>query len=102
MSWRAGVLAIFLTAAACGGSSQANEPKNAKEKQLAEAKKNGELDDGDKKWGKWRYRGDRGDCFYSLNGKCFKTEVAACKAAACKAGKKCKSVGGGPATVSCK
>jgi hypothetical protein len=35
-----------------------------------------------------------------LGRKCFKTEKAACTAAACKA-TKCEVVGGGPATVSC-
>lgn len=90
---------------ACGGNaSSADEPQTAREKQLLEAKKSGELDkDKDKKWGTWRYSGDRNDCFYVVGRKCFKTEPAACKSLACdKKKKKCTVVGGGPATVSCK
>lgn len=80
-----------------------NEPKNAKEKQALEAKESGEADKGDaQKWGKWRYTGDRNDCFYVVGKRCFKTENAACQAARCKSPKKCDTVGGGPATVSCK
>jgi hypothetical protein len=97
-------LCLVVTLFACGGSSQnANEPQTAKEKQLAEAKKNGELDKKDKKWGTWRYGGERDDCFYVVGRKCFKTEAAACKSAGCGKGAKgkCSVVGGGPATVSC-
>ena len=89
----------------CGASDRKSvepgEPQTAKEKQYAEAKKSGDLDDGDSKWGKWRYTGDRKDCFFVSGRKCFKTENAACKASACKGGSKCKSTGAGPATVSC-
>jgi hypothetical protein len=96
---------LVFVAVACGSNTPktTNEPQTAKEKQLQEAKASGELSGGDaKKWGTWRYSGDRNDCFFVLGRKCFKTEAAACKAAACKAKKKCDVVGGGPATVSCK
>ncbi|HEU0033289.1 MAG TPA: hypothetical protein VFQ53_21800 [Kofleriaceae bacterium] len=89
----------------CGGSSKkpkSDEPTTAKEKQLREAKANGELDEGGKSWGAWRYSGDRADCFFVVGRRCFKTENAACQAAHCKSPKKCDTVGGGPATVSCK
>jgi hypothetical protein len=94
-----------IVAVACGSNTAktTNEPQTAKEKQLQEAKASGELSGGDaKKWGTWRYSGDRNDCFFVVGRKCFKTEAAACKTVACKAPKKCNSVGGGPATVSCK
>lgn len=90
---------------ACGGAAKtADEPQTAREKQLLEAKKNGELDDNKgKQWGTWRYSGDRGDCFYVVGRKCFKTKKAACGSLSCdKKKKKCDVVGGGPATVSCK
>lgn len=89
---------------ACGPSTtkvEPGEPQTAREKQYAEAKKSGELDDGDAKWGKWRYTGDRKDCFFVAGRKCFKTSNAACQASKCKAPAKCKTTGAGPATVSC-
>jgi len=85
-----------------GGRASANEPQTAKEKQLQEAKASGEIDGtAQTGWGKWRYTGDRNNCFYVAANKCFKTEVAACQTMKCKAGQKCKSAGAGPATVSC-
>ncbi len=95
---------LLATVIGCGGSSKtsANEPKNAKEKQIADAKASGELDGTNKKWGTWRYSGERDDCFYVVGRRCFKSKANACKAVGCKAGKKCNVVGGGPATVSCK
>jgi hypothetical protein len=89
--------------AACGAAPAASdEPTTAREKQQREARANGEDDGSQKNWGKWRYRGERGDCFYAVAGRCFKTERAACKAASCKRGQRCTRVGGGPVTVGCK
>lgn len=108
------VLALFLgLGAGCGGGgggggkssgpSSGKEPTNAREKQLQEAKASGELDEGggQTSWGKWRYTGDRNNCYFAVGRKCFKTEVAACQALRCKGGQKCKSSGAGPATVAC-
>ena len=105
MSLRTIWLAVALMA--CGGPTRGKvepgEPQTAREKQYAEAKKAGELDDGNaSKWGKWRYTGDRKDCFFVAGRRCFKTEKAACRATKCKAPAKCESVGAGPATVSCR
>lgn len=100
----AAVLA-FAFASACGSNQtkvEPGEPQTARDKQYAEAKASGELDDGDAKWGKWRYSGDRKDCFYVLGRRCFKTEKAACKVARCKAPATCKVSGAGPATVECR
>jgi len=96
------VLALRL-AAACGGSAnEADEPQTAKEKQYAEAKKKGELDEPKHKSAStWRYSGDRKDCRYVIGRKCFKDQKTACGAAAC-GGAKCEVVGAGPASVSCK
>src|SRR5262245_43328929 len=97
---------VAMLASACGGetngSAGANEPQTAREKQLRDAKAAGELDAGDTKWGKWRYTGDRRDCFFVVGNRCVKTEAAACQAVRCKAPAKCKVVGGGPARAICK
>jgi hypothetical protein len=103
------VLALILgIAAGCGGDgggggpASAKEPTNAREKQLEEAKASGEAEgSGQSSWGKWRYTGDRSNCYYVAGKKCFKTEVAACQTMKCKAGEKCKASGAGPATVAC-
>jgi hypothetical protein len=90
----------------CGGGERERkaapgEPQTAREKQYAEAAKAGEIDSANPKWGKWRYTGDRKDCFFVAGRKCFKTAAAACQAARCKAPAKCATVGAGPATVRC-
>jgi hypothetical protein len=98
---------LLVLAVACGGTGKGaklapGEPRNAKEKQLQEAKKSGELDDANPtKFRKWRYEGERKDCRFVLGKKCFKTENAACQAARCKLPQRCKSIGGGPATMTC-
>lgn len=89
----------------CGSpqsESSRGEPRTARDKQRREAKAHGELDKEPKKWGGWRYQGDRDDCFYVVGRQCFKAKPAACQAARCKAPKTCDVTGGGPATVSCK
>lgn len=96
-------LCFVLACISCGApQSDPNEPQTAKEKQLQEARANGELDKSGGKWGGWRYQGDRKDCFFVVGRRCFKTENAACQAAHCRSPKKCEAVGGGPATLSCK
>ena len=102
----------LVLAAACGSTpppaperknAQGKEPTTAKEKQLLEAKAAGELDDGDAKSGKWRYQGERTSCFYLLEGRCFKTQKAACAKAKCKAPQTCSGDDdGSPITVACK
>jgi hypothetical protein len=102
MSLRLAPIAVVLAlAAGCGGgASEADEPQTAREKQYAEAKKNGELDDtGPSKKGGWRFKGDRKDCRYLVGSKCFKSQANACKAAGCG---HCAFTGAGPATVSCR
>ena len=90
-----------LLAVGCGGEPpRADEPKTAREKQRREAAAHGEADAGSGKWGGWRYTGERNECFFVVGLRCFKTEAAACAAAACGK-RKCEVTGGGPATVSC-
>ena len=109
MSLRPGpfVLVIWLLAlggalGGCGASqSDKAEPQTAREKQLEDATAKGEVDKPGTKWGGWRYQGDRKDCFYVVGRKCFKTQKAACSTACGKSAAACKTVGGGPATVSC-
>jgi hypothetical protein len=107
MSSRA-LFLVAVTLAACADSSDApakkghHEPRTAKEKQRAEAMKakDDEQPDG-RKWGGWRYQGERDDCFFVIGRRCFKTQDAACAALKCKSGSKCEITGGGPATASC-
>jgi hypothetical protein len=94
--------------AACGssrptgpGSRQSGEPQTAKEKQLREAKAAGEVDGPSPKWGKWRYSGDRDNCYFVVGKKCYRTQATACQAVKCKAPESCKARGAGPATVAC-
>ncbi len=104
MSLRTLSLVFVAFALGCGGASkESDEPQTAKEKQLQEARAKGEDDGGKaKSWGKWRYKGDRDQCFFIVGSKCFKTENAACQAAHCKKPQKCHSAGAAPATVTCK
>lgn len=100
---------IFGIAAGCGGGgggkakrSSSKGPKNAKEKQLLEAKASGDVDaTGQPSWGKWRYNGDRDHCLYVVGRRCFKNEAIACRTLKCKADQKCRVAGAGPATLSC-
>ena len=93
---------IVVLAFGCGGAPPtADEPQTAREK-ISKDEKDKDPDAGQKSWGKWRYAGDRTKCFFTVKGKCFKTEKAACAAAKCKAPKKCNAVGGGPASMQCK
>jgi len=102
MSLRAFLPLVALIAVGCGAARPGDEPTTAKEKQRREARANGDEPAGAKKWGGWRYKGDRDKCFFSLAGRCFKTEEAACSVAKCSGKKKCTATGGGPALVSCK
>ena len=110
MSWRLGGLALVaFVACASDMKVKKGEPQTAREKMLAEEKAKQDKDTSDdahppgsKKWSGWRYQGDRKDCRFLVGRKCFKTENAACQATRCKKPKKCTTVGGGPAAVSCK
>src|SRR4029079_6519039 len=105
MSLRA-VSLLVLLAMACGGERmkvKKGEPQTAREKMLAEQKENPDQADSGagKKWGGWRYQGDRKDCFFTVGRKCYKSEKSACQAAHCKAPTKCTLEGAGPQTVKC-
>jgi hypothetical protein len=94
----------LLVVLGCGGPSavDADEPQTAKEKQELEASESDDPKSTPNKWGGWKYKGARDDCYFVVGRTCFKTEKEACTAARCRSPKKCEVVGGGPATVSCK
>ncbi len=95
---------LVVAALGCGGGRGADDPTTAKQKLAQEPEEQGASDAkaGTKKWGKWRYQGDRSACFYELRGTCFKTEKAACTAAKCKASATCVTAGAAPAQITCK
>ena len=106
MSLRAVTLLVACSLACSSGSmkTRKGEPQTAREKMLAEQKANPEEGDATgtgKKWGRWRYHGERKECFFVFGAKCFKTENAACQAARCKAPLKCLTEGAGPTTLKC-
>ena len=109
MSLRRLLVVVTLVAACSSGSMKVRkgEPQTAREKMLAEEKKNPTDKEeeakppGSKKWGGWRYQGDRKDCIFLVGKKCFKSQNAACQAAHCKAPTKCEAEGGGPAVMKC-
>jgi hypothetical protein len=89
-------------ATACGGErGDASEPQTARDKLRSEEAASDDPGAG-KAWGKWRYKGERGSCFFRLGAKCFATEAKACASARCKKPTKCASEGAAPAQVSCK
>jgi hypothetical protein len=103
------LLVVATVLAACSSGSmkvRKGEPQTAREKLLVEEKEHPQEQEeptppGSKKWGGWRYQGDRKDCVFVVGKKCFKSESAACQAAHCKAPTKCEAEGGGPATMKC-
>lgn len=98
-----GLLAVVVSVlAACGSGKPVSKggPQTAAEKQRLEFEASGEEEGGGAgKWGAWKYKGDRDDCFYVIGRECFKTEKEAC--ATCKDGQECTVEGGGPAVVTC-
>lgn len=94
---------VAIAGAGCGGGtsvSASDEPTTARDKQRREAEASGTAESSNSKWGRWRYTGNRDECFFVVAGRCFKTEAAACTAAKCGK-RKCEVTGGGPAAVAC-
>lgn len=102
MSLRLGPIMIFVALGCASPAPPSSEPQTAKGKP-SQTTKAGEdpAASGGTKWKMWRYTGDRTDCRFVVGRRCFKTEKAACDAAACR-GATCEVVGAGPASVSCK
>ena len=82
--------------AAAGGCSSTPDYK----KQDEQARKEKPVESEGKRWGGWRWKGKRGDCFFKHDNECFKSLEDACKSAGC--GKdECKHDDSAPAKVSC-
>ena len=78
------VVLSLLFALACGTpAGPGGSGKTAAERARTEHAASGEDDPSDqgKKWGGWRYRGSRDECFYVVGRSCFKDLDDACKAA---------------------
>jgi hypothetical protein len=89
---------LLLLACACGGSqSERSAPADEGDADEPESAPSAE----GKKWGGWRWKGKRDDCFFVVKNKCFDEQKAACAAAGCDEAD-CLLTGGGPAQVSCK
>ncbi len=88
---------ILLCLTACGGGTgQQTSPKA--EQQEAGEDYVSETDR--KKWGGWRWKGNRKKCYFVYKNRCFEEQKAACQAAKCKQSK-CVTNGSAPAKVSC-
>jgi len=96
-------MTLSLLATGCG--SNTSKPAGTPEKKSTAAHREHAPDkdavsEKGKKWGGWRWKGDREDCFYVVGNKCFAKERNACAAAKC--GKSaCLVKPGAPAKVSC-
>jgi hypothetical protein len=96
---RAVMLAACLgLVAGCGGSSpDADSPKGKKADQDDEE----EVSSKGKKWGGWRWKGKRNDCFFIFKNECFSSMKKACRRAKC-GDTKCEHDDSAPAKVACK
>lgn len=98
------VLSLTTVPAGCGGdrASQATEPESDE----GETGKSGKAYTENKapkgkKWGGWRWKGKRDDCFFKYKNRCFSKQADACKAAKCKKDA-CVMDKSAPAKISCK
>ena len=100
---------VLWGAFACGGASKNSAPDDDDEAgedggDASSSKKRKKMErpvseDG-KRWGGWRWKGKREDCFFVHDNQCFATLEEACKAAKCKMAD-CVQDDGAPAKVSC-
>ena len=90
-------LALFVWTGCSATTS--DEPSTAK---VPEAEDTGDdVSEKGKKWGGWRWQGDRDNCYFAFKNTCFATQEAACKEAACE-NDGCQVAEGAPARVSCR
>lgn len=104
---RVALFAACLGLATCGSTPDKTESpdgdngtKNKRSKDDPSADEEAEFAKG-KKWGGWRWKGRRNDCFFIYNNECFSTMKKACKRAKCSA-KRCEHDDSAPAKVICK
>lgn len=99
---RVAMFAVFLGLVAGCGSDDGKKVDSPKGKKTDK----GDDDDDEvsskgKKWGGWRWKGKRNDCFFVYKNECFPTMKKACKRARCDADK-CEHDDSAPAKVECK
>jgi hypothetical protein len=95
------LLAVFLVSAiACGGSS--SESDRSREVERAAKPEPAPLSETGKKWGGWRWKGKRQECFYVVDNECFATKKSACRAAGCGPERCREKDGTAPVKVRCK
>lgn len=108
-----GPLVLALTLAGCGspGAGQgdvanADDDEASEDSYASERPKRGRVKDKDdvseqgKEWGGWRWKGNRDNCVYVHENKCYAKKKAACKAAGCD-GRACLEKSGAPAKIRC-
>lgn len=93
---------MFLVAG-CGGAQDAEETSSSKEVKGERGRKTSKDDVSEKgkRWGGWRWKGNRDDCFFKFENRCFSKRKTACKAAGCDLDA-CTDNGGAPVVVGCK
>lgn len=93
-------LTALLALTACGGGGNEGTRSSSADEDAAATRKEKPVPEEGKKWGGWRWKGRRQDCFFRVGNECHSTLEAACKAAGC--GKSdCVQDDGAPAKVSC-
>ena len=91
---------------ACGGpqsspGDSAEDRKSEKKTRRKHAPDKDAVSEDGKKWGGWRWKGKRDECYYVFKNRCYDTKAEACSAAKC--GKQsCAVKEGAPSKVSCK
>jgi hypothetical protein len=104
----ASLVALVLTGCGSPGAGQGdtNDSDEEVSDYASERPKRGRVKDKDevsekgKKWGGWRWKGERDNCVYVYDNKCFKEKKAACKAAGCS-GSACLEKRGAPSKIKC-
>lgn len=109
-SWAMILILMLCGASACGGASSKgssqdgdqgdDEDGDAGPEAPKRKKMERPVSDEGKKWGGWRWKGKREDCFFVHENQCFATLADACRAAKCKKDE-CVHDEGAPAKVSC-
>ena len=107
LAWWATTL-LLSGAIACGGgasSNTASEPDDEEDEASEPSDKQRKkmerpVSEHGKKWGGWRWKGKREDCFYVHKNQCYASLDDACEAAKCKKDD-CVHDDGAPAKVSC-
>lgn len=98
------ILVLILGLGACGaeqdrGPHEVGKGDEADSKAAKKKRPKASADDG-KKWGGWRWKGTRDDCFFRVGKGCFDSFEKACKGASCGK-RKCLKDDGAPAKVYC-